>query len=414
MRSTPEQTWPQLKKDAHSAPSTARARSASSSTTIGSLPPSSSVTGTSRSPAAAATRRPTSLEPVKSTLPRPRARTSAAPTSPSPCATRTRAGGAPASANSCSTSAPDRGVSSDGLSTTAFPAATAYAACVNGIAKGKFQGAITPTTPSGSYSSCARLCFRCSCGIADPLGREQPRRVAREPRQCVEGREELRRERFDARLCRSPPRSRRRSRRRGRARARRPERGARAARRAAPAHGAPGRGAPRRRAPARPRAPAAWTEPTSSSVAGLTTRSSPEAATAMAEGYAAALGRSDSRPAIQRERSFSRTWARIPSPRRRRSRRLHRERLVQRLRLAPHVEGVHADRPLPELLVGACVLGEDEHPVPPVDERAFLRDEVQPVGHGVDEEDVVLLVRRNRTREVVCDLQIDHRARTGR
>src|SRR3954452_10255813 len=144
MRSTPEQTWPQLRNAPQSAPSTARERSASSSTSIGSLPPSSSVTGTSRSPAAAATRRPTSAEPVKSTLASPREQTSASPTAPSPCAS---ANGAPADAKISATSAPVSGGNSDGLSTTAFPAASAYAACVNGTANGKFHGAITATTP---------------------------------------------------------------------------------------------------------------------------------------------------------------------------------------------------------------------------------------------------------------------------
>ena len=43
------------------------------------------------------------------------------------------------------------------MSTTAFPAATANAVCVNGIANGKFHGAITPTTPSGSCSELRAL-----------------------------------------------------------------------------------------------------------------------------------------------------------------------------------------------------------------------------------------------------------------
>ena len=39
---------------------------------------------------------------------------------------------------------------SDGLTTTALPAATAKAAWLNGIPNGKFHGEITPITPSGS------------------------------------------------------------------------------------------------------------------------------------------------------------------------------------------------------------------------------------------------------------------------
>ena len=49
------------------------------------------------------------------------------------------------------------------MSTTAFPAATAKAAWVSGIPSGKFQGEITPITPSGSYSSHPRLCRRSGC-----------------------------------------------------------------------------------------------------------------------------------------------------------------------------------------------------------------------------------------------------------
>ena len=45
------------------------------------------------------------------------------------------------------TQAPVSGASSDGLTTTAFPAATAAIVCVNGIPNGKFHGVITATTP---------------------------------------------------------------------------------------------------------------------------------------------------------------------------------------------------------------------------------------------------------------------------
>ena len=52
------------------------------------------------------------------------------------------------------------------------------------------------------------------------------------------------------------------------------------------------------------------------------------------------------------------------------------------------------------------VLREDEHAVARVDERRLLRDEVQPVVHGVHEQDVELLVRGDRLREVVRDLEV--------
>ena len=44
------------------------------------------------------------------------------------------------------------GVSSAGLTTTVFPAASAGAKPQPAMAIGKFQGTITPTTPSGSWN----------------------------------------------------------------------------------------------------------------------------------------------------------------------------------------------------------------------------------------------------------------------
>jgi len=51
---------------------------------------------------------------------------------------------------SSATSAPESGVSSDGFSTTAFPAANRKRNLGERMANGKFHGAITPTTPTGS------------------------------------------------------------------------------------------------------------------------------------------------------------------------------------------------------------------------------------------------------------------------
>ena len=99
-------------------------------------------------------------EPVKISFATPGALTSAPPVSPAPCATRTSPSGAPASTNTRATHSPESGVSSDGFSTTAFPAATAIAVCVSGMLNGKFHGEMIPSTPSGSYAICARLCAR--------------------------------------------------------------------------------------------------------------------------------------------------------------------------------------------------------------------------------------------------------------
>ena len=80
---------------------------------------------------------------------------------------------------------------------------------------------------------------------------------------------------------------------------------------------------------------------------------------------------------------------------------------MDRLGLPRDVERVDRDRPVAELLAGAGVLGEDDHAVALVDERRLLRDEVQPVGDRVHEQHVVLLVRGDRPREVVLDLEAD-------
>ena len=42
---------------------------------------------------------------------------------------------------------------------------------MSGIPSGKFQGEITPITPSGSYSNQPRLCRRCGCGKRSRSGR---------------------------------------------------------------------------------------------------------------------------------------------------------------------------------------------------------------------------------------------------
>ncbi len=118
---------------------------------MGSLPPSSSVSGHRRSAARAATTRPASAEPVKTSLWTPRWRTRASPiVSPGPCTTRTSPAGAPARRKSSSTRRPVSGVSSEGFRTTALPAATAEAAWVRGTPSGKFHAETMPTTPTGS------------------------------------------------------------------------------------------------------------------------------------------------------------------------------------------------------------------------------------------------------------------------
>src|SRR5258706_4473260 len=66
--STDAQTWPQLANAPQTAPLTVRSKGASSQTIIGSLPPSSSTTGSSRLAATSAIFLPVRTEPVKKTL----------------------------------------------------------------------------------------------------------------------------------------------------------------------------------------------------------------------------------------------------------------------------------------------------------------------------------------------------------
>jgi hypothetical protein len=61
------QSWPALAKQARTAPLAAAATSASASTTIGFLPPSSREQPISRSPARAAIRLPAAVDPVNAT-----------------------------------------------------------------------------------------------------------------------------------------------------------------------------------------------------------------------------------------------------------------------------------------------------------------------------------------------------------
>ena len=94
--------------------------SASSSTIIGSLPPSSRLTGVSVSAARAITRLPVRPEPVKWT--KSTASISAEPVSPTPWTMSSTSGPPISSFHARTTSATQSGVNSDGLITTAAPA----------------------------------------------------------------------------------------------------------------------------------------------------------------------------------------------------------------------------------------------------------------------------------------------------
>ena len=67
-----------------------------------------------------------------------------------PCTTLSTPGGRPASANAAASRSPISGVIGDGLNTTVFPAASAGPILRLAMFSGKFQGVMTPTTPTGS------------------------------------------------------------------------------------------------------------------------------------------------------------------------------------------------------------------------------------------------------------------------
>ena len=107
---------------------TASARSASSSTTLGDLPLSSSVTRLTVSAARAATRRPARVEPVKETTSTSGWPTSASPAArPRPVTTLSTPGGRPASSAASARRKAERGATSLGFRTTVHPAASAGA-----------------------------------------------------------------------------------------------------------------------------------------------------------------------------------------------------------------------------------------------------------------------------------------------
>ena len=120
------QSWPVLINDAATAPWMAASRSASSNTTNGALPPSSSWVRCPCIAAAAITRRPTAVEPVNVTRSTSRCPASAVPTSaPAPVTTLSTPSGRPASLASRARVSVVSGVISAGLITTEQPAANA-------------------------------------------------------------------------------------------------------------------------------------------------------------------------------------------------------------------------------------------------------------------------------------------------
>ena len=136
-REPAEQTSPWLAKAPKSAPSTAAAKSASANTMFGFLPPSSSDTRLRLPVAAVITWRPVVVPPVKAILSTFGCAASASPQPvPGPVTMFTTPAGVPASTTISARSSAVSGVSSEGLSTHALPAASAGASFQAAIRSG--------------------------------------------------------------------------------------------------------------------------------------------------------------------------------------------------------------------------------------------------------------------------------------
>ena len=151
MRERAQQSWPALSKTEYGAAAAARSMSASSKMTFADLPPSSSVTRLIVPAAPCMTRRPTSVDPVNAIFATSGCSIRRCPTTePLPTRTFTTPSGIPASRHSSPSRSAESGVSSAGLRTTVFPHASAGPSFQLAMFAGKFQGTMSPTTPSGS------------------------------------------------------------------------------------------------------------------------------------------------------------------------------------------------------------------------------------------------------------------------
>src|SRR6266540_3246112 len=124
-REPAQQTWPWLNQIASTTPSTTLSKSASSNTTNGDLPPSSSEIFLPLPAVAWRMIRPTSVDPVKAILSIPACLTIISPTAPSPVMILITPGGRPTSSQICANASAVSEVHSAGFSTTVLPIARA-------------------------------------------------------------------------------------------------------------------------------------------------------------------------------------------------------------------------------------------------------------------------------------------------
>src|SRR6266496_286673 len=168
MRLVAVQRCPVVPNAPHNAPSMARSRLASSSTIMGFLPPSSSEQCLKLLAAVVPIIRPTADEPVNEIARTSGCYSRGAPVSgPKPVTILMTPLGSPASASTRTRLKVERGVSWAGLITQVFPHTIAGNSFQEGIAMGKFQGAIMPQTPIGVRTAIANL-LGSSDGVVGP------------------------------------------------------------------------------------------------------------------------------------------------------------------------------------------------------------------------------------------------------
>ena len=143
--------WPELPITPRTPLVTARLRSASGSTMLGDLPPSSWCTRLTVGAALRATSMPARVEPVNDTMSTSGWLEIAAPTvGPSPLTRLNTPAGTPAACRISVQIWAENGAISEGLSTIVQPAASAGATLQAIWLTGQFQGVIRPQTPIGS------------------------------------------------------------------------------------------------------------------------------------------------------------------------------------------------------------------------------------------------------------------------
>src|ERR1051325_6250485 len=168
MRLLAGQRWAVVSHAPHNRPSIVKSRLASSSTIIGFLPPSSSEQCLKLLAAVVPMIFPTAEEPVNEIARTSGCSSSGAPASgPNPVTILMTPLGSPASIKARTRLNVERGVSCAGLITQVLPHTIAGNNFHDGIAMGKFHGAIMPQTPIGVRTAMANL-FGNSEGVVGP------------------------------------------------------------------------------------------------------------------------------------------------------------------------------------------------------------------------------------------------------